>query len=93
MRQLLASAGIDGGWQLVLASDGQGGVTVNSDHPDQEKIEALLQTNPDLIEKFRAVEAAFRALRTSSQPADDRALPETFQIVFEDEQADASFAT
>lgn len=93
MQQLLASAGIDTGWQLVLSSDGRGGITVNGDHPDKDKIEALLQSNPDLITRFHAVEKAYQAVQSGSQPPDEHALPQSFQIIFEDEEVHAGFAT
>ena len=66
MQQLFANAGIDTTWEIRLQSDGQGGVRVNADHPDGEKIEQLLQSNPDLIQKFNDLVAAHGRLRAGS---------------------------
>jgi hypothetical protein len=91
VQQLLSAAGIDTNPPVTLQSDGIGGVTVNADHPDQEKIVALLQSNPDLIDKFQAVQEAYRALRSSSEGSDQDALLPAFQITFDGEQAQVGF--
>jgi hypothetical protein len=94
IQQLFSSAGIDTSWEIRLQSDGQGGVQVNADHPDGEKIEQLLRENPDLIEKFDQVQDAYARLRSSSgeaKPSDELLAP-AFSIVFADNAARVVFA-
>lgn len=92
VQQLLAGAGIDTGTPIVLSTDGLGGITVNADHPDQEKIVALLQANPDLIDKFQSLEAAYRALRSGSGEANDEdPLLGSFQVTFDRDRTGVEF--
>jgi hypothetical protein len=91
VQQLFSAAGIDTGTPIVLESDGIGGITVNADHPDQDKIAALLQSNPDLIDKFHAVREAYRAVRSSSGTSEEEIALQTFRIAFEDDRARVRF--
>lgn len=93
MQELFASAGIDTSWEIQLTSDGHGGVQVNGDHPDHDKIQQLLQTNPDLIEKFNALQTAYSRLRSGSQPASetDELIASAFSIKFADGSTQVDF--
>jgi hypothetical protein len=91
VQQLLSAAGIDTSMPITLESDGMGGITVNADHPDQEKIATLLQTNPDLIDKFHAVQEAYRALRSSSETSGEDPSQQIFRVSFDGDHASVGF--
>ena len=88
MQQLFDGAGIDTTWEIRLQSDGHGGVLVNADHPDAEKIEQLLQANPDHIDKFSQLQKAYSRLRSSSGDTG----PQDFSVAFADGTARVAFA-
>jgi hypothetical protein len=93
VQQILSTAGIDNSWEVRLQSDGNGGVQVSPGHPECDKIEQLLQQNPDLIEKFKELQAAFGRLRSGSGEgtAKDAAAMAGFNVVFAEETARVEF--
>lgn len=92
MQKLFASAGIDTSWEIHLKSNGRGGLQVNADHPDCDKVEQLLQQNPELLEKFNALKATHDRLRAKGGEAtlNDPRAP-AFAVVYSDAEAHVEF--
>jgi hypothetical protein len=92
MTQLLSDAGVDDSFELSLSSDGMGGISVNADHPDKEKIEQLLRENPDLVANFAELVAAYQEVRSSSDPSGNNDPAEgALRVSFLDGQASLNF--
>jgi hypothetical protein len=57
VRKDLLALGVDKDIEFRLASDGQGGVSVVSNHADKAKIEKYFKDNPDMVAKFNDIQA------------------------------------
>ena len=53
----LKSLGIDPDIKFAIQVNADGSVTVQSDHADRAKVQAFFDANPDLVKKFRQIEA------------------------------------
>jgi len=63
-RQLLEQQGIDITSGIHLQLDAQGSLRVAGDHNDQEQIDQLLQTHPELADGFRSIAARASLLKS-----------------------------
>lgn len=57
VRKDLLALGVDKDIEFRLASDGQGGVSVVSNHADKAKVEKYFKDNPDMVAKFNDIQA------------------------------------
>jgi len=60
---LFDKSGVDTRQEIRLESNGFGGVVVAGGHPDADKIEDIFKENPDLLEKFHALETGYKKLQ------------------------------
>ncbi len=67
LNQLLSDAGVDTTHEITLEDDGAGGIHVGGDHPDAQQIEDLLEENPDLAAKFKALQQSYQKLRSAEE--------------------------
>lgn len=56
VKEDLAAMGVDPSVEFTLASDGNGGVKVLSDHADKEKIEAYFAMNEEMVGAFNRLQ-------------------------------------
>lgn len=92
--KLLSDAGIDTTHKIRLESDGQGGVHVAGDHPDRDKIEDLLRSNPELAQQFQQLAEQFQKLRAAepAAAATPQILSQKFGLSLCDGEAEVEFA-
>ena len=57
VKEDLLQMGLDPDIEFTLASDGKDGVTVLTDSPDKEKIEAYFKLNPDMVAAFNKLQS------------------------------------
>ena len=93
LKKVLADAGVTTPPPVQLAVDPSGDVRLLGDHPDREKIEAVLAEQPALIEQLQAAAGAYRTLREAElgPAAADPLFGPTFSATFNGEAVQTSF--
>lgn len=52
----LRELGVDEDIEFRLVSDGKGGISVISDHPDADLVERYFKANPEMVDRFNSME-------------------------------------
>jgi hypothetical protein len=86
LHRVLAAAGIDTSQPIRLETDRHGGLRVGFDHPDADRIEAVLAERPELVAKVQQLAALCR-----QNVPEDAAFQSTFTLVLEGERASVLF--
>lgn len=94
LQQLLSLNQIDTSQPIRLKSDGQGGVEVDSNSADADKIKAIFQDHPELVTQFQSLAQQYTQLRASNptQAAADALQPVSFGLQINGQQVQVSFA-
>lgn len=92
--QLMANSQVDTSQEIRLQSDGQGGVQVDTNSADADKIKTIFNEHPELVAQFQTLAQQFTQLRAAdpTQAAADALHPVTFGLQVNGQQVQVSFA-